>query len=53
MYISISQLKYHSISGDKAIYSTSVVVKYIDTNTIKENSEFNNATLPHDIILTK
>ena len=51
--ISISQLKYHSIPLDKAIYATSVVVNHLDTDTIKENSKFLNTTLPYDIIFTK
>ena len=37
----------------QAIYATSVVEKYLDTPTIKENSKFKDITLPHDMILTK
>ena len=35
MSISISQLKDHSISVDKSRYATSVVSKYLETETIK------------------
>ena len=37
MYIRISQLNDHSISVDQDRYSTSVVEKYLDTTTIKED----------------
>ena len=37
MSIIISQIKDNYISVDKARYATSVVVKYLDTVTIKEN----------------
>ena len=37
----------------QAIYDTSVVAKYPDTATIKENSNFRNNTLHHYIIFTK
>ena len=45
--ISISQLRDYYISVDQAIYTTSVVVNYLDTETIKENSKFHKTTLPH------
>ena len=51
--IRISQVKNNSISVDEARYSTSVVAKYLDTTTIKENSEFHKTTLTHDIKLIK
>ena len=53
MSIRILQLKYHSILVDQACYDTSVVAKYLDTATIKDNSKFHKTTLPHDIIFTK
>ena len=37
MSIRISQLKDYSISVDQARYAASVVAKYLDTETIKEN----------------
>ena len=48
--IRISQLKYHSISVDQDRYATSVVIKYLNIFTMKENSKFYKTTLPHDII---
>ena len=53
MYIGISQIKDLYISVDQARYAKSVVAKYLDTDTIKENSKFHNTTLTHDIIFTK
>ena len=53
IYISISQLKDHSILVYQSRYSTSVVENYLYTSTIKENSRFNNTILPHDMIFTK
>ena len=53
MSIIISQLKDHYISVDQAEYATYVVVKYIYTITIKDNSKFHKTTLYHDIIFTK
>ena len=38
---------------DQAIYYTSVVSKYLDTVTIKENSMSHKNNLPHDTIFTK
>ena len=52
MSIRISQLKAHSISADKARYSTSVAENYLDTATIKENSKFHKTTSPHAMIFT-
>ena len=48
----VSQLKYYSISVEQARYATAVVSKYIDTATIKENTEFRNTTLPRDMVFT-
>ena len=53
MSIRISQLKDHSISGDQAIYATSIVAKYLDTDTVKVCNKFNMKTLPADMIFTK
>ena len=53
MPIRISQLKDHYISVDQARYATSIVAKYLDIATIKENTDFHNTTLPHDIIFIK
>ena len=53
MFIRISRLKYHYISVDQARYDTSVVAKYINTSTIKENSKLHETNLPHDMIFTK
>ena len=38
---------------DQSRYDTSVVAKYIYTAAIKENSNFNQTNLPHDMIFTK
>ena len=40
MSIRISQLKDHSISVDQARYSTSIVEKYSDTDTVKVSTNF-------------
>ena len=53
MYISISQLKDYYISLDQSIYYTSIVAKYLDTATKKENLNCHKTTLPHDLIFTK
>ena len=53
MSIRISQLKDHSISVDQARYATSIVAKYLDTDTVKISKRFYNTTLPADMILTK
>ena len=49
----ISQLKYHSISVDQARYATSIVVKYLDTSTVKVSNNFYKTALPADMIFTK
>ena len=53
MPIRISQLKDHSISVDKSRCATSIIKKYIETATIKENSKFHETTLPHEMIFTR
>ena len=53
MRITISELKDHSISMHQAGYTTFVVAKYLNTVTTKENSEFHNTNLPHDMIFTE
>ena len=53
MSIRISQLKYHSISVDQARYATSIVAKYLDTDTVKVSTQFYKTTFPDDIIFTK
>ena len=54
-FISIrnSQLKYHYISVYQDTYDTSVVTKYLDTSTIKENPKSHKTNLPYDMIFTK
>ena len=53
MYIRILQLKEHYISVDQDMYATSIVTKYVDTYTIKENPKSHNTTLTNDMIFTK
>ena len=53
MSISISQLKDHSISVDQARYATSIVSKYLDTDTVKVSTKFYKTTLLADMIFTK
>ena len=53
MPIRISQLKDHFISVDQARYATSIVVKYLDTATVKVINKFYKITLPADMIFTK
>ena len=53
MSIRISQLKGYSTAVGQYKYATSVVTKYLDTDTIKENSKYHKTTLPHDMIFTK
>ena len=53
MSISISQMKDHSISVDQARYATYIVVKYLDTATVKVSTKFYNTTFPANIIFTK
>ena len=51
--IIISQFKDHSISVDQAIYSTSIVGKYLDTATFKVSNKFYKTTFPAYMIFTK
>ena len=53
MSIRISQMKYNSILVDQGIYSTSIVAKYLDTETVRTSTNFYNTTLPYDMISTK
>ena len=53
MSIRFAQLKDHSISVDQARYDTSIVAKYLDTDTVKESNKFYKTTLPADMISTK
>ena len=46
-------MKDHSISVDQARYATSIVEKYLDTATVKENTKFYKTTFPSDMIFTK
>ena len=46
-------MKDHSISVDEARYTTSIVVKYLDTDTVKTSTTFYKNTLPSDMIFTK
>ena len=38
---------------DQARYSTSIVAKYLDTDTVKVRNKFYKTTLPADMIFTK
>ena len=49
----ISQFKDHSIYVDQDRYATSIVTKYLDTDTVKASTKFYNTTLPADMIFTK
>ena len=51
MYIKKPIPKDNSILLYQAIYATFVVVKYLDTSTIKQYSKLCKTTLPHDMIL--
>ena len=53
MSMKISQLKDLFISLDQDRYATSVVVKYLDTATVKVSTKFYQTTLPSDMIFTK
>ena len=53
MSIRISQMKYHSILVDQAIYATSIVTKYLYTATVKKSTNFYKTTFPSGIIFTK
>ena len=49
----ISHIKDHSISVDQAIYDTSVVDKYLDTDTLNKITNFYKTTFQYDMIFTK
>ena len=51
--IRISQMKYHSISVDQDRYATYIVVKYLDTATVKTSTKFYKTTFPSDVIFSK
>ena len=53
MSIRISEMKDHSISVDQAIYATSMVAKYLNTDTVKVTTKFYKTTLTADMIFTK
>ena len=53
MSITISQMKDHSILIDQSIYATSIVTKYLDTDTVKTSKKFYRTNLTYDIIFTK
>ena len=51
--IRISLMKNHYIPVDHARYSTSIVAKYLDNDTVKTSIKFYNTTFPSDMIFTK
>ena len=53
MSIQIYQMKDHSISVDQARYATSIVVKYLDTATVKTSTKFYKTKFPPDVIFNK
>ena len=53
MSIRIFQMRYNSISVDKARYATSIVAEYMDNATLKTGKKFYMTTLPYDMIFTK
>ena len=53
MSIRIYQMKCYSISVYQDIYSTSIVGKYLYTNTVKTSTNFYTTTLPYDMIFAK
>ena len=53
MSIRISQLRDHSISVNQPRYATSIVVKYLNTVTVKVSTKFYKTTFSDDIIFTK
>ena len=46
-------MKDHSISVDQARYATSVVAKYLDSDTVKANKKNYKTTFPYDMIFIK
>ena len=53
MSIIISQIKDHFISVYQARYATSIVDKYLDTDTVKTSTKFYNTTFPYTMIVNK
>ena len=51
--IRVSQMKDCSISVDRARYTTSIIVKYLDTPTVKTIAKFYKTTFPSDMIFAK
>ena len=51
--IRISQMKYHSICVDQDRYATSIVAKYLYTDTVKVSTKFYKTKFPADMIFTK
>ena len=49
----MSQMRDNSISVDQARYATSIVAKYLDTDTVKASEKFYKTTLSSDMIFTK
>ena len=43
----------HSISLDQDRYTTYIVAKYLDTDTVKKNSNLYKTIFPYDMIFTK
>ena len=46
-------MKDHSIYIDQARYATSIVEKYLYTDTVKASTKFYKTTFPYDMIFTK
>ena len=46
-------MKDHSISVDQARYVTSIVEKYLDTDTVNTSTKFYKTNFPFDMIFTK
>ena len=46
-------MKDNFISVDQAVYATYIVVKYLDTSTVKASTNFYKTTLPSAIIFAK
>ena len=53
MSIIIFQMKDYSISVDQAIYTTSIVPKYLDDATVKTSIKSYNTKFPSNMIFTK
>ena len=46
-------MKDHSILIDQSIYATSIVTKYLDTDTVKTSKKFYKTNFSSDMIFTK